>query len=248
MQIFSSTNDQESLSQITSQWTRSRDIETDADWTELEHVELATSPGGIVIVEFVSLESAAHQVKWLELARPAPGSTVRCATWCPELKACIDPLLWCDGVVDCPSKSDELPRQCQGAGSSNSARGWIFPKAYWYLVAAGSTLLVLFVIVSSVLVCRGNVHQHTKSRPADYDASNGELVTPVGGGISPVGGGSFRPPPVPIAPLNDYVHQGGLKRVASGASIGSGLVVGAPKPGILVDRSTAVYDKKLAVS
>lgn len=225
-----------------SRWTRARDIETDGDWLDVDEAEPPTS-SGTVVVEFISLQSAQYQIKWLELEHLTPGAE-RCATWCPELKACIDPLLWCDGVMDCPSRSDELPRQCQGVGT-NQGRGWVFPKAYWYLVAAGSTLLVLFVIVSSVLVCRGNVHQ-SKSRPAEHDLSNGELVS--GDGISPVSGGSFRPPPVAIAALNDYVYPGGLKKVASSASIGPGLVVGAaPKPGILVDRS-AVYDKKLAVS
>ena len=224
------------------QWTRTRDIETDGDWADVEEMDLPSS-AGTVVVEFISLLSAQYQIKWLELEHLIPGDE-RCATWCPELKACIDPLLWCDGVMDCPSKSDELHRHCQYAGT-NPGRGWVFPKAYWYLVAAGSTLLVLFVIVSSVLVCRGNVYQ-SKARPAEYDLSNGELVS--GDGISPVSGGSFRPPPVPIAALNDYVYPGGLKKVTSSASIASGLVVGAaPKPGILVDRSV-VYDKKLAVS
>ena len=96
-----------------------------------------------------------------------------CPTWCPELRACIDSLLWCDGVYDCPSGLDESDLQCLSK--------WNFPKMYWYILAAGTTFLVLFIMVSSVLVCRGKRYE------------NGDIST---------ANSSFRPPPG----LNDAVY------------------------------------------
>jgi hypothetical protein len=188
-----------------------------------------------------------------------------CATWCPELKACIDSQLWCDGVYDCPSGVDESEQQCHSTPPSTSDNNndnqqqqpgtrissWSVPKVYWYLIAAGSTLLSLFVVVSSVMVCRNG--QHPLKQPG-YDQNNAE---PAGIVSSPSlslqgAGGSFRPPPV--AALNDYVYQ-----QPDNGSIGSSrsTVVGAPK--IVVGGSKADhginkvpslyhYDKKMAVS
>lgn len=102
-----------------------------------------------------------------------------CPTWCPELRACVDSLLWCDGVYDCPSGLDESDLQCLSK--------WTFSKTFWYLIAAGTTLLVLFIIVSSVLVCRG--------KNADAAAS--------AAAASATSGSSFRPP---SGLLNDAVY------------------------------------------
>lgn len=231
-----------------------------------------------LVIEFIAVQSGLYQMKWLELMSPqtsvvhhgaTTGSAVvplgsisspasaqfphppwLCATWCPELKACIDSQLWCDGVYDCPSGLDESDQQC-GAGYS-SRYNWTMPKVYWYLVATGSTLLVLFIIVSSVLVCRGN----TNSRPARlYEVNGGsssggngvggaarEMLVPAGSSgttlSSSTGGGSFRiSNQQAVSPLNDTGHAYPSSR---------GVVV---LPSVADQQHIPSYfDKKLAVS
>ena len=232
------------------------DVENDAGWWRNDssaNKEQSTSSGGIVI-EFIAIQSGSYQMKWLELTPQAvvnpAGSVVPlgsvsspphpswlCSTWCPELKACVDSQLWCDGVYDCPSGLDESDQQCHST-STVPGRSWSIPKVYWYLMAAGSTLLSLFVIVSSVLVCRGG------NKPLPSYETNGDLLSPTSPMVSSTaiassaGGGSFRPPP--IAALNDYVYPdsvGGISSVPIVVGGGSKLVL-----------ERAHYDKKLAVS
>lgn len=259
------------------------DVENDESWRPTNqsspHLGQSLSTGGVVI-EFIAIQSGSYQVKWLELTPQAvvhpAGSVVPlgsvsspphpswyCSTWCPELKACVDSQLWCDGVYDCPSGVDEMDQQCQSGGSSHPGRSWSIPKVYWYLMAAGSTLLALFVVVSSVLVCRGGAHLTGKSSMDNYEG-NGDLLSPTSpmasssaaaataiGGVpsslagSSVGGGSFRPPP--IAALNDYVYPDSVSSLNVGVPtiVGGVGVVGAGSK-LVLERSH--YDKKMAVS
>lgn len=224
-----------------------------------------------LIIEFIAIQSGFYQMKWLELtpqavvhpagsvvplgsiSSPSSSSHSLCPTWCPELKACIDSQLWCDGVYDCPSGLDESEQHC----GSSTGRYWIIPKVYWYLVAAGTTLLVLFIIVSSVLVCRGS--STNNSRPRLYDVNGGggnvtggERLMPVGGGISSVGScsgmtlssamsvggpsvGSFRPPGQPIESI--IYSRRSSSTIPTVADQNSGSL-----------RHPSYYDKKLAVS
>lgn len=215
--------------------------------------DLLKTSSGAVVVEFIAIQSGSYQMKWLELTPQAvvnpAGSVVPlgsvsspphpswfCSTWCPELKACVDSQLWCDGVYDCPSGLDESDQQCQ-LTPTHPARNWTIPKVYWYLMAAGSTLLALFVIVSSVLVCRGG------NKPMISCDGNGDLLSPTTPTTTMASsslntssvlstGGSFRPPP--IAALNDYAYPDGVDSIVSG---GSKLVTERPH-----------YDKKMAIS
>ncbi|KAL3267780.1 hypothetical protein HHI36_006909 [Cryptolaemus montrouzieri] len=75
-----------------------------------------------VIVEFLGREDGSYSVMWLELARrrdiPPNGQGLflmkpdECQYRCPELDACINASVWCDGQDDCPSGVDEALTHC----------------------------------------------------------------------------------------------------------------------------------------
>ncbi|XP_035718354.1 uncharacterized protein LOC118440021 isoform X1 [Vespa mandarinia] len=76
-------------------------------------------PVRTIAVEFLISEPEAYGVTWLELTRrPATTSTAGlqmardCVQRCPELDACINASLWCDGVSHCPSGYDEALKHC----------------------------------------------------------------------------------------------------------------------------------------
>ncbi|XP_015923375.1 uncharacterized protein [Parasteatoda tepidariorum] len=81
-----------------------------------------------IIVELMAFRKGTLTVKWLEVSKPSSkpvtdevhsdgGRTLKninCLHECPELSACINPELWCDGVVHCPhSGFDESAENCQ---------------------------------------------------------------------------------------------------------------------------------------
>ncbi|XP_046989403.1 uncharacterized protein LOC124594941 [Schistocerca americana] len=65
-----------------------------------------------------AVEPGAYSLTWLELARRRsvhpPENFVQddCPHRCPELDACINASLWCDGVAHCPSGADERLSEC----------------------------------------------------------------------------------------------------------------------------------------
>ncbi|XP_059481881.1 uncharacterized protein LOC132200435 isoform X2 [Neocloeon triangulifer] len=87
-----------------------------------------------LLVEFVAREPGSYSVSWLEVSPirkrqgpailpPAgfvmgntggedPFSPNHCSHRCPELQACINSSLFCDGVVHCPSGFDEASESC----------------------------------------------------------------------------------------------------------------------------------------
>ncbi|KAM0732709.1 hypothetical protein ACS0PU_000870 [Formica fusca] len=72
-----------------------------------------------IAVEFIVEEPASYTITWLELTRrPSVTSTAGlqmsrdCEQRCPELDACINASLWCDGVSHCPSGYDEALTHC----------------------------------------------------------------------------------------------------------------------------------------
>ncbi|KAI4504001.1 hypothetical protein M0802_000472 [Mischocyttarus mexicanus] len=76
-------------------------------------------PVRTIAVEFLITEPELYGVTWLELTRrPAITSTAGlqmtrdCEQRCPELDACINASLWCDGVSHCPSGYDEALTHC----------------------------------------------------------------------------------------------------------------------------------------
>ncbi|XP_036139984.1 uncharacterized protein LOC118644124 [Monomorium pharaonis] len=71
-----------------------------------------------IAVEFIVKEPASYTITWLELTRRPVTSTAGlqmtrdCEQRCPELDACINASLWCDGVSHCPSGYDEALTHC----------------------------------------------------------------------------------------------------------------------------------------
>ncbi|XP_045473238.1 uncharacterized protein LOC123679795 [Harmonia axyridis] len=75
-----------------------------------------------VVVEFLGKEDGSYSVLWLELGRrreiPPNGQGLyllkpdECQYRCPELDACINASVWCDGQEDCPSGVDEAITHC----------------------------------------------------------------------------------------------------------------------------------------
>lgn len=96
-----------------------------------------------LFVEMVApRDSASFSIQWLEVTRPfvrtQSGQTLRnvdCLFECPEIGACIDPELWCDGTNHCPSGFDESPEHCS-----------YFPVTY-VSCAAGGVLVVIVLLV-----------------------------------------------------------------------------------------------------
>ncbi|XP_043269462.1 uncharacterized protein [Venturia canescens] len=77
-------------------------------------------PARTIAVEFIINEPESYTVTWLEMTRrPSSGSAAAgllmsrdCEQRCPELDACINASLWCDGVSHCPSGYDEALTHC----------------------------------------------------------------------------------------------------------------------------------------
>ncbi|XP_066247763.1 uncharacterized protein [Euwallacea similis] len=75
-----------------------------------------------IAVEFYGREPGSYPVMWLELLRrkdiPPSGLGIfmiksdHCQYRCPELNACINSSVWCDGIEDCPSGVDEALTHC----------------------------------------------------------------------------------------------------------------------------------------
>ncbi|XP_008558829.1 uncharacterized protein LOC103579250 [Microplitis demolitor] len=80
-------------------------------------------PTRTIAVEFIMNEADSYSVTWLELTKRWPSSIMAiaelgeslprdCEQRCPELNACINTSLWCDGTSHCPSGYDEALTHC----------------------------------------------------------------------------------------------------------------------------------------
>ncbi|CAD6214644.1 GSCOCG00004158001-RA-CDS [Cotesia congregata] len=80
-------------------------------------------PMRTIAVEFIMNEADSYTVTWLELTKKWPSSIMSiaepgeslprdCEQRCPELNACINTSLWCDGTSHCPSGYDEALTHC----------------------------------------------------------------------------------------------------------------------------------------
>lgn len=122
-----------------------------------------------------------------------------CRCRCPELGACISPLLWCDGVPHCRSGFDE--------DESNCAFQLGVPTLYMVTGAGALAVLLLLVCVTGcVKLCRRRRKerlQHANNKPL---ASNGPLH-PMGSMGVPMGG--------PMAGMGPYGPMGTLGRGAN---------------------------------
>nr|CAH7729401.1 unnamed protein product [Callosobruchus chinensis] len=94
----------------------------DMAFDKLEIDRLGKELPRTIAIEFYGKEEGEYVVNWLELTRrrdiPPNGlslflmKTDDCRYRCPELDACINPSVWCDGVEDCPSGVDEALSHC----------------------------------------------------------------------------------------------------------------------------------------
>ncbi|XP_048507374.1 uncharacterized protein LOC105683642 isoform X2 [Athalia rosae] len=77
-------------------------------------------PARTIAIEFIGKEADSYSVTWLELSRRPTVTTLAaglqmprdCEQRCPELDACINASLWCDGTSHCPSGYDEALTHC----------------------------------------------------------------------------------------------------------------------------------------
>uniref|UniRef100_A0A1B0CN39 CUB domain-containing protein n=1 Tax=Lutzomyia longipalpis TaxID=7200 RepID=A0A1B0CN39_LUTLO len=73
---------------------------------------LATDPPRVVSVEFLEAEDGDFAFSWLEMSKRPPQGLIDCQYRCPELEACVNASVWCDGKSDCPSGYDESFTHC----------------------------------------------------------------------------------------------------------------------------------------
>ncbi|CAH1100889.1 unnamed protein product [Psylliodes chrysocephalus] len=106
-------------------WYIQKEKDVTIDGLALDKVEidrLGTELSKTVTVEFYGKEEAEYFIHWLELTRrrdvPPNGLGLfmmkpdDCQYRCPELDACINSSVWCDGIEDCPSGIDEAITHC----------------------------------------------------------------------------------------------------------------------------------------
>ncbi|XP_039292120.1 uncharacterized protein LOC111044919 [Nilaparvata lugens] len=124
-----------------------------------------------IMVEFIPRETGTYSVTWLELMRrPVVPSVLQqglalsdCVHRCPELDACINSTLWCDGTQHCPSGYDEAIRHCFFLLQ--------LPPSH---LAAASVVFLLLSCVSFIVVRRAYRARRSGSRlkslPSDTEA------------------------------------------------------------------------------
>nr|XP_018896496.1 PREDICTED: uncharacterized protein LOC109030132 [Bemisia tabaci] len=142
----------------------------------IKHSEQNTSSS--VVLEFISKESGSYHVSWLEIARRKPSSPLaekdqlisECLHRCPEIDACINSSLWCDGVDHCPSGYDESLTHCF----------YLFklPALYLLIIGVGVLLCCCFVCILHAFVAK-NSESKLKSLPSDTEAimNHKELIS-----------------------------------------------------------------------
>ncbi|KZC14511.1 hypothetical protein WN55_06972, partial [Dufourea novaeangliae] len=102
---------------------RHRVVEVFSDGWAVSSNALILSPGldpvRTIAVEFIVKEPDSYTVTWLELTRRPSVTSMAglqmprdCEQRCPELDACINASLWCDGISHCPSGYDEALTHC----------------------------------------------------------------------------------------------------------------------------------------
>jgi hypothetical protein len=95
-----------------------------------------------------------------------------CVHRCPELDACINSSLWCDGVAHCPSGYDEAAKHCSFILQ--------LPLLYLGLGAAGILAICCSLCFIACSACRGQRrskhHSRIKSVPSDTSTIGKEVI------------------------------------------------------------------------
>ncbi|XP_033606214.1 uncharacterized protein LOC111861304, partial [Cryptotermes secundus] len=131
-----------------------------------------------VVVEFLAHEAGSYSLTWLELARrrsvlpPAGYIMEDCVHRCPELDACINSSLWCDGVSHCPSGYDEAAKHCSFILQ--------LPLLYLALGAAGILAICCSLCLITCSACRrrrrSRHHRRIKSLPSEASTIGKEVI------------------------------------------------------------------------
>ncbi|CAH1403619.1 unnamed protein product [Nezara viridula] len=116
-----------------------------------------------IIVEFSGRQAGVYIVTWLELIRRRTEDTTMgllgdCPFKCPELDACINSTLWCDGTSNCPSGFDESPNHCLP-----------LPPVQLALLSIIILISISLVVTFLCRLRKGRRRQSLKSLPSDTD-------------------------------------------------------------------------------
>ncbi|XP_050526365.1 uncharacterized protein LOC126897043 [Daktulosphaira vitifoliae] len=119
---------------------------------------ILTNASRDIIIEFIPIDPGSYTVSWIQLSSRIRSDGPYCQSQCPELNACINESLWCDGVEHCPSGYDESFSYCMHL-------------LYTHLVySIGVTVAIVIVAISAGLTvlwfrrCRGNDDKTGSSR------------------------------------------------------------------------------------
>ncbi|XP_053674728.1 uncharacterized protein LOC128725034 [Anopheles nili] len=82
-----------------------------------KHPFFGAEASRVVSVEFLNPDDGGHYAfSWLELTkRPSASYALvqeECPYLCPDLNACVNASIWCDGIEQCPSGEDEAFTHC----------------------------------------------------------------------------------------------------------------------------------------
>lgn len=122
-----------------------------------------------IVVEFIGREQGEYVVSWLELFRrkpvlPPEGFVMKdCMHRCPELDACINSSLWCDGINHCPSGYDESIRHCYEI--------FQLPALYLAFGFIGLVCLIVGVCFALVRACKRRRHRQARLKNLSSEAS-----------------------------------------------------------------------------
>uniref|UniRef100_A0A182YNW7 DUF7805 domain-containing protein n=1 Tax=Anopheles stephensi TaxID=30069 RepID=A0A182YNW7_ANOST len=82
-----------------------------------KHPFFGAEASRVVSVEFLNPDEGGHYTfSWLELTKRSSASYAlvqeECPYLCPDLNACVNASIWCDGIEQCPSGEDEAFTHC----------------------------------------------------------------------------------------------------------------------------------------
>ncbi|XP_035906292.1 uncharacterized protein LOC118509603 isoform X2 [Anopheles stephensi] len=82
-----------------------------------KHPFFGAEASRVVSVEFLNPDEGGHYAfSWLELTKRSSASYAlvqeECPYLCPDLNACVNASIWCDGIEQCPSGEDEAFTHC----------------------------------------------------------------------------------------------------------------------------------------
>lgn len=117
--------------------------------------------------------SRAHDSACRRSVLPPAGYIMKdCVHRCPELDACINSSLWCDGVSHCPSGYDEAAKHCSFLLQ--------FPPLYLALGAAGILAACCSLCLITCGACRrrrrSRLHRRIKSLPSEASTIGKEVI------------------------------------------------------------------------